>query len=84
MIRADHLLMGAAERVFAHQSTRLIKGLTSAYVAYPEAEHLEKRSIRAKLRQLRHHYQLPLDQGMVIAKERLTEILHHAGQKVFE
>ncbi len=82
MIRADHPLLGAAERLFAHQPMHLIKGLVSAYVAYPIAEHLEKRNIRPKFRQLRSYYQLSFDQRMALANERLVETLQHAGQEV--
>lgn len=82
MIRANHPLLRYGETAFAYQPLRLLKGLVSAYMAYPVAEHLEKRSVRPKLAQLRQHYRLPLEQRVSVAKDRLADILHHAGQKV--
>ena len=82
MIRADHALLEVAEHVFARQPLRIVKGLVSAYMAYPLAEHLEKRSVRPKLAQLRNYYRLSLEQRMVVATGRLADMLHHAGQKV--
>ena len=82
MIRADHPLLEVAEHAFARQPLRIVKGLVSAYMAYPLAEHLEKRSVRPRLALIRHHYRLPLEQRMAVAKGRLADILHHAGQKV--
>jgi phenylacetate-CoA ligase len=82
MIRADHPSLLFAEHIFAHQPMRLVKGLVSAYMAYPLAERLEKRNVRSKLLQLRHHYSLPLEQRMLVSKSRLADTLHHAGHKV--
>ncbi len=82
MIRANHPLLRYGETAFAYQPLRLLKGLVSAYMAYPVAEHLEKRSVRPKLAQLRHHYRLPFELRMSVAKERLADILQHAGQTV--
>lgn len=61
---------------------RFLKGVAGAYLAYPLAEHLEKRSIRPKIAQLQQHYALPLSTRRRIALDRLAEILEFSGQTV--
>lgn len=82
MIRANHPVLLIGERAFACQPLRLVKGLLSAYVAYPLAERREERCIRPKLTELRRYYRLPYEQRQAIARNRLVNILHHAKQKV--
>jgi len=82
MLRASHPLLKFGELALNYQPLRFFKAVISAYVAYPLAEHFERRVIRPKLVQLRQYYQLALDQRMMVAKEALAETLHHAGQEV--
>ena len=59
-----------------------LKGVAGAYLAYPLAEYLEKRSIRPKIAQLQQHYSLPFATRRRIALDRLAEILEFSGQAV--
>lgn len=81
-MRKNHPILRFGETAFAYQPLRMLKGLVSAYVAYPVAERLERRVVRPKLAQLRQHYRLPLEQRMLVAKDRLVASLHHAGNTV--
>lgn len=81
-MRANHPFLRYGEYSVAHQPMRLLKGLVSAFVAYPLAEHLEKRLIRPKLVELRRHYRLPIEQRLSIAKNCLADTLSHAGNSV--
>jgi phenylacetate-CoA ligase len=82
MIRNNHPMLLFGEALFAHQPFRQIKGLLSAYIAYPIAEKHEKRTIRPKLAELRQHYKLPFTQRQPIAREKLYQTLAFAGQSV--
>jgi phenylacetate-CoA ligase len=78
MIRANHPLLIAAEVVSARQPFRAVKGLLSAYCAYPFAEHREGRKIRPKLVELRKHYDLSIAERMAVARRRLFESVEYA------
>lgn len=82
MIRANHPALQAGEFLLARQPFKIMKGLASAYLAYPAAERLEKRDIRPKQAELRHHYQRPFEQRLTIARRKLVDILAFAGQSV--
>lgn len=82
MIRADHPVLRFGEIAFACQPLRLIKGLVSAYIAYPEAERREQRRIRPKLAELRRYYRLSFEQRLAIARNRLADTLQFAQQSV--
>ena len=79
MIRADHPLLTYGERVLCQQPFKLLKGITSACLAYPIAERMEKRSVRPKLQELRDYYQLPYQQRQPIIAKRLAETVRYAG-----
>ncbi|WP_114809020.1 phenylacetate--CoA ligase family protein [Paraburkholderia kururiensis] len=81
-MRADHPIVRYGESLFLYQPFRLLKGVMGAYVAYPIAESREKRSVRPKVAELRHHYALPMPERRQIALERLTTILQFAGEHV--
>ena len=70
------------EYLFARHPLRIVKGLVSAYIAYPVAETAEQRSIRPKLAELRRHYMLPMAQRRRIALGRLADLLDFAGRHV--
>lgn len=61
---------------------RFLNGIVGAYIAYPLAEHLEKRIIRPKIAELREHYALPFDDRRKIALDRLSAILEFSGENV--
>lgn len=82
MIRSDHPILRGCEVISAHQPLRLLKGLVSAYVAYPVAERREQRLVRPKLAELRQHYNLPFGQRRLIAQQRLADALAFCGQAV--
>jgi len=81
-MRADHPLIRYGGTLFWHQPFRLMKGLAGAYVAYPIAESREKRNVRPKVAELRHHYRLPMIERRRLALERLSHMLQFAGEHV--
>lgn len=82
MIRSNHPILKFGEITFTYQPFRTLKGLASAYIAYPIAESREKRSVRPKLVELRQHYKLPFDQRLQIARNRLADTMIFAQQSV--
>lgn len=82
MIRADHPILKFGEILFAYQPFQTLKGLVSAYIAYPIAESRENRNIRPKLAELRRHYRLHFEQRLQIARNRLADTLIFAQQSV--
>lgn len=82
MIRANHPVLHAGEAAFARQPLRLLKGLVSAYLAYPVAERRERRIVRPKLAELQHHYRQSFEQRLVVAQNRLADTLLFAQQHV--
>jgi phenylacetate-CoA ligase len=82
MIRANHPILGIGEYFFARQPLRLLKGLASAYVAYPIAERREKRIIRPKLGELQRHYRQSFEQRLKVAQNRLADALLFAQKHV--
>lgn len=81
-MKADHPILRCAETLSAYQPFRALKGLTSAYIAYPLAEQHEKRDVRPKLKELRRHYQLSMPQRRQIALDRLASILEFCATNV--
>jgi phenylacetate-CoA ligase len=82
LIRSSHPFLRKSEYLLARPPLRQIKGAVSALLAYPIAEHLEKRAITPKLRQLRQHYRLPLEQRLFIARNALADTLVFAKSEV--
>jgi len=82
MIRSDHPLLRCGEALFARPPLRFLKGILSAYVAYPLAEKHEKRQIRPKLQELRQHYLLSFKERVERAKQSLFETLRFAQAEV--
>lgn len=66
------------EHFFARQPLRFVKGMLSAYIAYPIAEYLEGRCIRPKLRELRKYYQQPLETRKQVMAARLADTVEFA------
>lgn len=81
-ISANHPALLASERLFAVPPFSLVKGLISAYIAYPIAEHKERRNVRAKVNELRRHYRNQFPLRLAKARESLAETLRFAGQHV--
>lgn len=81
-MRANHPALRFGEIAFARQPLRLLKGLVSAYVAYPIAERREQRTIRPKLAELRQYYRLPFEQRLALTREKLANILVFAAHSV--
>ncbi len=82
MIKANHPILEIGEVAFARHPFRLIKGLISAYIAYPIAEKCERRVIRSKLKELRSYYRLPFESRLQIANNKLADSLLFAKSKV--
>lgn len=78
----NHPFLKLCERLFAIEPGRTLKGLISAYLAYPIAEQRENRLVREKLRELRSHYNLSTPERMAISRKRLIETITLAGQQV--
>ena len=72
------LVAHLVEAIFAKEPLRTVKGMLSAYVAYPVAEYLERRCIRPKLRELRKYYQSPLEIRKQIMAARLADTVEFA------
>ncbi|CAM8374633.1 hypothetical protein [Candidatus Methylopumilus planktonicus] len=70
------------ERTFSLYPLKKIKGLISAFIAYPIAEKFEKRQITPKLKELRAYYKKPFDERIEISKKKLMNILSFAGENV--
>lgn len=82
MIRADHPILKFGEIIFAYQPFRILKGLASAYIAYPIAESRERRNIRPKLAEIRQHYKLPFEHRLQIAQNHLADTLSFAQHEI--
>ena len=78
----DHPLLRLIERLTAWQPLRLIKGITSAYIAYPIAQKKEKREVTTKLNELRKHYKYSIEERKKIAHNNLVNILEYAQHYV--
>jgi phenylacetate-CoA ligase len=59
-----------------------VVGLSSAYIAYPIAERIEKRAIREKLIELRKFYQLSNADRQKLGRERLARIVEFSATQV--
>lgn len=82
VIRSNHPFLKFSEKVISYQPLKIIKGLSSAYIAYPLAERAEKRSVRPKLEELRKYYQLSYDARKSISIDRLVDTLQFAKTNV--
>lgn len=67
---------------FSTKPYLLLKEIIGGYVAYPLAEFAEKRSIRPKVKELKHYYSLSASVRNKMALDRLSEILEFSGQSV--
>jgi phenylacetate-CoA ligase len=81
-ISAYHPALLASEKLFSIPPFNLAKGLVSAYVAYPIAEHKEQRDVRSKVSELRRHYRQPFSERLAQAQASLVETLRFAGSQV--
>lgn len=79
-MRADHPLLKCGEVILCHQPFKLIKGVASAYLAYPVAERMEKRLVRPKLQELRDYYRLSYAERKAIFTKRLIDTLRFAKE----
>lgn len=61
---------------------RNVKGLFSAYCAYPLSEYVEKRNVSAKVRELRSHYCQPYSLRKEQSRQSLLNILEFASVSV--
>ena len=81
-VSIKYLFKRALEDSTSHYSFKKIKGLISAFIAYPIAEKFEKRKITPKLKEIRTYYKKDFDERTEIAKESLLDILSYAGENV--
>lgn len=81
-MNSDHPLLRLTEQITAWQPFRLIKGLTSAYIAYPIAQKKEQRKVTKKLNELRKFYKCSIEEREKIAKDNLVNILEYAQHNV--
>jgi len=70
------------EEVFSTWPLSVLKGLTSAYIAYPIAELLEKRNIRPHIKELKSFYKQSFDIREKIIQQRLFNILDFSSRHV--
>jgi phenylacetate-CoA ligase len=78
LLPANHPALATLEWLGARQPLRTIKGLISAHVAYPVAEHLEAREVRPKIKALSAHYRQPLAQRLPLVREQVADTVAHA------
>lgn len=78
LLPANHPALVTLEWLGARQPLSTIKGLISAHVAYPLAEHLEGREVRPKLRALQAHYRQPLAQRLALVRDQVAQTVVHA------
>lgn len=81
-ISVNHPALLASEKLFAIPPFSLVKGLVSAYVAYPIAEHKEQRDVGSKVSELRRHYRQPFPLRLAQAQISLVDTLRFAGSHV--
>jgi phenylacetate-CoA ligase len=70
------------EEAFSIWPLSVAKGLTSAYIAYPIAERLEKRNIRRYVKELQYFYKESSEVREKIVQQRLFGTLDFASKKV--
>jgi len=81
-IKRNHPILKIGEALFTNTFFKFMKGVLSAYIAYPIAEKLEHRRVSVKLRQLKNHYKKPFSLRLSIAKDRLVRMMIFAGEHV--
>ncbi|MDF1738755.1 MAG: hypothetical protein P1U86_06330 [Verrucomicrobiales bacterium] len=59
-----------------------MSGLFGSLIAYPIAEHLEKRSVSPKVREIGKFYRLPFSEQSAISRQRLKDTLDFASSEV--
>ena len=72
-MNADHPIFPYLEWLSGRQPVRTLKGLTSAYLAYPVAERMEQRQVRGKLAELHRHYRKPFAERLRLARHQLAD-----------
>lgn len=82
MISSNHPLLRCSEFLLARQPLRVLKGVISAWLAYPLAQRIEKREVTTKLSELRSHYRQPLEWRLAKARNALADTLLFAGGEV--
>jgi phenylacetate-CoA ligase len=80
--KRDWVVLRFSENLLSTAPFNFIKGLLSAYIAYPIAERIEKRSVTEKLNQLKKYYKKPLNLRLKIIEDRLIHMLNFAGKHV--
>lgn len=82
MLKRKSIILKAAEYGFSYPPFSYIKGITSAYIAYPIAEKMEKRNVTEKLVEINHYYRTPFLERESILKNKLFETLSFVNQRV--
>lgn len=82
MILVGHKIRKSVDYFFSRQPLRLVKGVASAYLAYPIAEKRENRHISSKLKELRKYYKLPFSERIIIARNTLADTMLFAKSEV--
>lgn len=81
-MNADHPIFPYLEWLSGRQPVRTLKGLTSAYLAYPVAERMEQRQVRGKLAELHRHYRRPFAERLRLARHQLADTVAFAMKAV--
>ena len=82
MLRSDSPFLVAAQTLAARPPLRWLKGAASAWIAYPIAERMERRTVLPKVAELRGFYRLSVDEQRRVANERLAGMLEFAAAEV--
>ncbi|WP_197413041.1 phenylacetate--CoA ligase family protein [Vibrio sp. MEBiC08052] len=82
MIKRDSHILKVVDFGFSRFPLNIVKGFSSAFIAYPIAERLEKREIRSKLNELRRYYAFPFSDRKKICRNNLYNILSYAKHNI--
>ncbi|QMV12963.1 phenylacetate--CoA ligase family protein [Vibrio spartinae] len=82
MIKRDSCILKSLDFGFSHFPLNIVKGFSSAFIAYPIAEKLEKREVRNKVSELKRYYSLPFDERKQLCQKKLYDTLCYAKHNV--
>ncbi|WCP67274.1 hypothetical protein LYZ37_00680 [Vibrio tubiashii] len=81
-MKRDSFILKASEYGFSRPPLSFLKGMASAYLAYPIAEKLEKRNVTKKLREMECYYKLSFIERESILRKNLFNTLSFAKENV--
>ncbi|WP_117235676.1 phenylacetate--CoA ligase family protein [Vibrio maerlii] len=74
-MKRDSFILKASEYSFSRPPLNILKGMVSAYLAYPIAEKMEKRNVTSKFKELNRHYKLSFSERESLIQQNLFDTL---------